>query len=58
MRPRLDKTAQVDDIKPISGKDREISNNGNIVTIKFAYVKEIHLLGPAYLTMKYSGQTN
>ncbi len=58
MRAMFDKTAQVDDIKSISGKDLEISKNGNIVTIKFAYVKEIHLLGPAYLTMKYSGQTN
>lgn len=58
MRAMFDKTAQVDDIKSISGKDLEVSKNGNIVTIKFAYQKEIHLLGPAYLTMKYSGQTN
>ena len=53
----FDKAAQVDDIKSISGKDLEVTQNGGKTTISFAYTKEIHMAGPAYLLLKYSGQS-
>jgi hypothetical protein len=51
------KAAQIDDIRSITDKDLDISKDGDKVVIKFAYTKEIHMFGPAYLLLKYSGQT-
>jgi hypothetical protein len=53
----FNKAAQVDDIKSISGKDLDITKAGDKVIVKFAYEREIHLAGPAWLTMKYDGQS-
>lgn len=55
VRNAFDKAAQVDDIKSISGKDLEVSKNGDKVVVSFAYNKEVHIAGPAYLVMKYTG---
>ncbi len=52
----FDKAAQVDDIKSIAGKDLDVTKNGDKTTIKFAYTKEIHMFGPAYLLLKYAGE--
>ncbi len=57
VRSTFDKAGQIDDIKSISGKDLEVSKNGEKISVKFAYNKEIHLTGPAYLLLKYQGQT-
>lgn len=57
VRTNFDKSGQIDDIKSINGKDLEISKNGDKITVKFAYNKEIHLTGPAYLLIKYEGRT-
>ena len=51
------KAAQIDDIKSITDKDLDISKDGDKVVVKFAYTKEIHMVGPAYLLLKYSGQS-
>ncbi len=53
----FDKAAAIDDIKSISGKDLEVFKEGEKVVVSFAYEREIHLAGPAYLTLKYSGRT-
>ena len=53
----FDKAAQIDDIKSVSGKDLNVTKNGDKVVITFAYDKEIHMFGPAYLLLKYSGQS-
>jgi len=53
----FDKAAQIDDIKSISGKDLEVSKEGDKVVISYAYEREIHLAGPAWLTLKYEGRT-
>ncbi|OGB31315.1 MAG: DUF4845 domain-containing protein [Burkholderiales bacterium RIFCSPLOWO2_12_FULL_61_40] len=53
----FDKVAQVDDIKSISGKDIEVTKEGDKVVVSFAYEREIHLAGPAYLTLKYAGRS-
>lgn len=53
----FDKAAQIDDINSISGKDLEITKEGDKVVVKFAYNKEIHMFGPAYLLLKYVGRS-
>ncbi len=53
----FDKAAQVDDIKSISGKDLEVTQNNGRNAVSFAYTKEIHISGPAYLLLKYNGQS-
>jgi Domain of unknown function (DUF4845) len=55
VRSSFDKAQQIDDFKAISGKDLEITKNGDKVVVSFAYTKEIHLAGPAYLLLKYAG---
>lgn len=57
VRTLFDKSAQVDDIRSITGKDLEITRNGDKQVVKFAYNKEIHMFGPAYLLLKYVGQS-
>jgi len=57
VRANFDKTAQVDDIKSIAGKDLEVTKDGDKTVVKFAYNKEIHLAGPAYLLLKYAGSS-
>lgn len=53
----FDKAAAIDDIRTISGKDLDVGKQGDRVVISFAYIREIHLAGPAYLTMKYEGRS-
>jgi hypothetical protein len=53
----FDKAAQIDDIKSIDAKDLEVTKNGEKMSVKFAYNKEIHMFGPAFLLLKYSGQS-
>lgn len=57
VRQIFDKAADIDDIKSIAGKDLDISKNGDKVVVKFAYSKEIHMFGPAWLLLKYAGQS-
>lgn len=57
IRSLFDKAATIDDIKAIAGKDLDISKQGDKVVISFAYNKEIHIGGPAYLLLKYSGSS-
>lgn len=53
----FDKAAQIDDITSITGKDLSVSKEGNQVVVSFAYNRDIHLAGPAYLVMKYEGRS-
>jgi hypothetical protein len=57
VRALFDKAAQIDDIKSIGGKDLEVTKEGEKVVIRFAYERQIHLTGPAWLTMKYTGRS-
>lgn len=57
VRTIFDKAAQIDDITSISGKDLEVGKEGNRVVVSFDYSREIHLAGPAYLLMKYTGSS-
>jgi Flp pilus assembly protein TadG len=59
IRQIFDKAADINNITAIAGKDLDISKNGdNKVVVSFAYNKEIHMFGPAYLLLKYAGQSN
>jgi len=53
----FDKQAEVGYITTITGKDLEITRNGNDVEISFAYQKKIPLVGPASLLLEYAGTT-
>ena len=57
VRSIFDKAAQIDDIKSISGKDLVVSKEGDKTVVAFAYTREIHLAGPAYLLLKYDGRS-
>ena len=58
VRSIFNKAAAVDDIKSITGKEIEISKEGDKIIVSFAYQREIHLVGPGYLTLKYSGRSH
>ena len=55
VRSTFDKAAAIDDIKSVSGKDIDVTKEGDKIVVSFAYQREIHLVGPAFLTLKYSG---
>ena len=57
VRAAFDRTASVDYISSISGKDLDITKEGDKIVVRFAYEKEIALFGPAYLLIKYSGSS-
>ncbi len=57
VRAIFDRAAAVDDIKSITGKDLEVTKEGEKIVVKFAYEREIHLAGPGYLTLKYVGRS-
>ena len=58
VRGSFDRTASVDYITSIEGKDLEVTKNGDKVVVSFAYDKEIALAGPAYLLIKYRGSSD
>ena len=57
VRSLFDKAAAIDDIHSIDGRDLEISKENDRVIVEFAYQREIHLAGPAWLVMRYSGRS-
>lgn len=57
VRTLFDRQSAVDDFKAISGKDLEVTKEGDKVVVSFAYEREIHLAGPAFLVLRYSGRS-
>lgn len=58
VRLRFDRTAQTDDITSIGGKDLMVGKEAGRLVVSYAYSREIHLLGPAYLVLKYAGRSD
>ncbi len=64
IRAAFDRTASVDYISSISGKDLDIAQvsdrrgGGQGYRVSFAYQKEIHLFGPASLLLRYTGSSD
>ncbi|RZL54605.1 MAG: DUF4845 domain-containing protein [Variovorax sp.] len=56
VRAIFDRSQAVDDFKSVSGKDLDVQKVGEKVVVSFAYDREIHLFGPAFLVLKYKGQ--
>ena len=57
IREIFNKATQVDNIKSITGQDIDVTKEGDKVVVSFSYIREIHLVGPAYLTLKYEGRS-
>ena len=57
VRKIFDKAADVDNITSVKGEDLQITKQGDEVVISFAYDKEFHMFGPAYMVLKYRGQS-
>jgi hypothetical protein len=57
VRSIFDKAAAIDNISSVSAKDIEVTKEGDTVVVGFSYQREIHLVGPAYLTLKYTGRS-
>ncbi|WP_257624600.1 DUF4845 domain-containing protein [Variovorax boronicumulans] len=56
VRAIFDRAQAIDDFKSVSGKDLDVQKVGDKVVVSYAYDREIHLFGPAYLVLKYKGQ--
>jgi hypothetical protein len=57
VRSIFDKAAAIDNINSITGRDLEVTKEGDKIVVSFAYQREIHLAGPGYLTLKYAGRS-
>mgnify|MGYP003424162268 CR=1 FL=1 len=57
LRAAVDRSASMDDIRSINGKDLEVSKNGDRFTVHYEYEREIGLAGPAYLVYRFNGST-
>jgi Tfp pilus assembly major pilin PilA len=57
VRQIYEKAADVDNITSVGPKDIQVGKDGDKVVVSFAYNKEIHLFGPAFLVIKYAGQS-
>lgn len=55
VRSNFEKTSAIENITSITSKELEVTKEGDKVVASFAYVKEFHIAGPAYLTVKYAG---
>jgi sensor histidine kinase regulating citrate/malate metabolism len=57
VRAIFDRAQAIDDFQSVSGKDLDIKKVGDKVVVSYSYEREIPLFGPAYLTLKYKGQS-
>ena len=58
VRSAFDKQREIEySIQSISGKDLEVTKENDKVVIRFAYQKEIELIKPVYLLIKYEGRS-
>ncbi len=53
VRSVFDKASAIDDFKSVVAKDLVITKEGDKVVVSVDYQREIHLAGPAFLTLKY-----
>ena len=58
VRAAFDRSADIDSITSIKGRDLEVTKDGDQVVVAFAYQKEFHMFGPAWLTLKYEGRSH
>lgn len=58
IRTTFSKILSLNNVSSLTADDLVVTKDGDKVVVRFAYQREIHLVGPAYLTLKYSGQSN
>jgi Domain of unknown function (DUF4845) len=58
IRSKFDATAYAQDINTLTGKDLDITKENDKIKIKFAYNKEVPIMGPVSLLIKFAGQTD
>ena len=54
----FDRRAQIDDISAITGKDLEITKEGNNIIVAFKYDKKIPLFKNVSMLFEFSGSSN
>jgi Tfp pilus assembly protein PilE len=54
IRTAFDRSSAVDDFTAVNSKDLVITKEGDRNVVSFAYKKEIHMFGPAFLLLKYA----
>jgi hypothetical protein len=58
IRAQFDKQKDIEySIASISGKDLDITKENDKIVIRFAYNKEVELIAPVYLLIKYEGRS-
>jgi len=58
IRQQFDKQKEIEySIASISGKDLDITKENDRIVIRFAYPKEIELISPVFLLIKYEGRS-
>jgi hypothetical protein len=58
IRTQFDKQKEIEySISSISGKDLDITKENDKIVIRFAYDKEVELIAPVYLLIKYEGRS-
>lgn len=57
VRKIFERATEVDSITSIKATDLVVTKVDERIVVKYAYQREIHLAGPAYLTLKYAGQS-
>ena len=58
IRSAFEKTKEIEySIQSISGKDLDITKENDRVVISFAYDKEVEIMSPVYLLIKYRGSS-
>src|SRR5262245_40799277 len=58
IRQQFDKQRDIEySIASISGKDLDITKENDRIVIRFAYNKELELIAPVYLLIKYEGRS-
>jgi Domain of unknown function (DUF4845) len=58
IRSQFDKQRDIEySIASITGKDLDITKENDRIVIRFAYSKELELIAPVYLLIKYEGRS-
>lgn len=57
VRRSFQRATEVDMITSITPKDLQIAKEGDRTVVSFAYQREFHMFGPAWLTLKYAGSS-
>lgn len=57
IRAAFERQRQIDTVESVSGQDLHITKVNDKVVVSFAYDKQVPLFGPAFLLIKYEGQS-